>query len=138
MSHNYSKSIPEGATELADSKILIEAMMSEMRRVMRLELEQVHERIDRMESTCVEQTRNAPNVRRGERVQPREVRVEDEDNYGAGFDEEDDRDSIVSNRRPAGRFREVRNREDNNLGSIKMKIPSFHGKSDPEAYLEWE
>ncbi|XP_073304576.1 uncharacterized protein [Primulina huaijiensis] len=24
------------------------------------------------------------------------------------------------------------------MGSIKMKIPSFHGKSDPEAYLEWE
>ena len=24
------------------------------------------------------------------------------------------------------------------MGSIKMKIPSFQGKSDPEAYLEWE
>ena len=28
--------------------------------------------------------------------------------------------------------------KDGNLGSIKMKIPAFHGKSDPEAYLEWE
>jgi len=28
------------------------------------------------------------------------------------------------------------NRVDNNLGSIKMKIPSFQGKNDPEAYLE--
>ncbi|PKI74121.1 hypothetical protein CRG98_005500, partial [Punica granatum] len=91
-----------------------------------------------MEITCMEQTRNAPNVRRGERVQPREVRVEDEDNYGASFDQEDDRDSVVSNRRSTGRFREVRNRQDNNLGSIKMKIPSFQGKSDPEAYFEWE
>ncbi|PKI79454.1 hypothetical protein CRG98_000145 [Punica granatum] len=91
-----------------------------------------------MENTCVEQTRNAPNVRRGERVQPREVRVEDEDNYGAGFDEEDGRDSVVSNRRRAGRFREARNRKDNNLGGIKMKISSFQGKSDPEAYLCWE
>ena len=35
-------------------------------------------------------------------------------------------------------FRDVRNRGDNHLGSIKMKIPSFQGKSDPEAYLEWE
>ena len=26
---------------------------------------------------------------------------------------------------------------DGNLGSIKMKIPPFQGKSDPEAYLEW-
>jgi hypothetical protein len=28
--------------------------------------------------------------------------------------------------------------EDNNLGGIKIKIPSFQGRSDPEAYLEWE
>lgn len=28
--------------------------------------------------------------------------------------------------------------KDGNLGSIKMKIPTFSGKSDPEAYLEWE
>ena len=41
-------------------------------------------------------------------------------------------------RRPGGRFGEARNREDNNLGGIKMKIPSFQGRSDPEAYLEWE
>jgi len=27
---------------------------------------------------------------------------------------------------------------DRNLGSIKMKIPSFQGRTDPEAYLEWE
>ena len=26
---------------------------------------------------------------------------------------------------------------DGNLCSIKIKIPSFQGKSDPEAYLEW-
>jgi hypothetical protein len=25
-----------------------------------------------------------------------------------------------------------------NLGSIKLKIPAFKGKIDPEAYLEWE
>ena len=24
------------------------------------------------------------------------------------------------------------------MGSIKMKIPSFQGKNDPELYLEWE
>ncbi|XP_044465446.1 uncharacterized protein LOC123195704 [Mangifera indica] len=28
--------------------------------------------------------------------------------------------------------------KDGNLGSIKMKIPAFHGKNDPKAYLEWE
>ena len=29
-------------------------------------------------------------------------------------------------------------RVDDDLGSIKVKIPSFQGKNDPEAYLEWE
>ena len=27
---------------------------------------------------------------------------------------------------------------DRNLGSIKLKIQSFQGRSDPEVYLEWE
>ena len=31
-----------------------------------------------------------------------------------------------------------REKVDRNLGSIKMKIPSFRGRNDPEAYLEWE
>ena len=31
-----------------------------------------------------------------------------------------------------------RPRRDNDLGGIKVKIPSFQGKKDPEAYLEWE
>lgn len=45
MSHN---SITDGAT---DPKLFMEAMMGEMKRVLRLELEQIHERIDRMENT---------------------------------------------------------------------------------------
>jgi hypothetical protein len=27
---------------------------------------------------------------------------------------------------------------DGDLDTIKLKIPNFHGKNDPEAYLEWE
>ena len=42
------------------------------------------------------------------------------------------------NRRHGNGNREARNREDNNMGGIKMKIPPFQGKNDPEAYLEWE
>ncbi|GKV50462.1 hypothetical protein SLEP1_g57163 [Rubroshorea leprosula] len=29
-------------------------------------------------------------------------------------------------------------RQDHDLGSIKMKIPPFQGKNDPDMYLEWE
>uniref|UniRef100_A0A2N9J5B5 RNA-directed DNA polymerase n=1 Tax=Fagus sylvatica TaxID=28930 RepID=A0A2N9J5B5_FAGSY len=116
-------------------KLFMEAMMSEMRRVMKIEMEQVHERIDQMENRREEQKQNGRNLRRRERVPARE---EEEERYGSGFDEEEDRDSIVNNRRPGGRFGGARNREDNNLSGIKMKIPSFQGRSDPEAYLEWE
>ncbi|KAA8539294.1 hypothetical protein F0562_025986 [Nyssa sinensis] len=79
---------------LADPKVFMEAMLSEMGCVMKLELEQVHERTDQMESARERQPQNVPNLRRRERVQPREVRVEDEEPYRAGFDDEDDRDSV--------------------------------------------
>ena len=31
-----------------------------------------------------------------------------------------------------------RPRRDDDLESIKVKIPSFQGKNEPEVYLEWE
>uniref|UniRef100_A0A2N9IKB5 CCHC-type domain-containing protein n=1 Tax=Fagus sylvatica TaxID=28930 RepID=A0A2N9IKB5_FAGSY len=135
MTYDSGKSIAEDETKLADPKLFMEAMMSEMRRVMKIEMEQVHERIDQMENRREEQKQNGRNLRRRERIPARE---EEEERYGSGFDEEEDRDSIVNNRRPGGRFGGARNREDNNLSGIKMKIPSFQGRSDPEAYLEWE
>ena len=135
MSHDSGKSIAEDDTKLVDPKVFIEAMMSEMRHVMKMEMEQVHKQIDQMENRREEHHKNGRNLRRRERVPPRE---EDEERYEFGFDEEEDRDSIVSNRRPRGRFREARNCEDNNLGGIKMKIPSFQGRSNLEAYLKWE
>jgi hypothetical protein len=45
MSHDSGKRIAEGDTKLADPKVFMEAMMSEMRCVMKMEMEQVHERI---------------------------------------------------------------------------------------------
>jgi len=97
MSYDSGKSIAEGDTKLADPKVFMEAMMSEMRRVMKIEMEQVHEWIDQMENRREEQPQNGRNLRRRERVPPRE---EDEERYGSGFDEEEDRDSIVNNRIP--------------------------------------
>ena len=138
MSNYMDKNISGDVSGRGDLKLLMEALMGEMRRILRVEMEHIHEWIDWVESACVEQPQNIPNVHRRERVQPRELRVEDEEYYGDKFDKEDDRGSIVRNRRHGGRFREARNREDNNLGNIKMKISSFQGKNDPEAYLEWE
>ena len=129
MSHNNE----DGIQRVADPKLFMEAMVGEMKRMMRGELEQVHERLDRVENARREQPQMAANVRRRGRVQPR---IEEEEYYRDEIDEEEDRNSVGSVRRHGGRVREVRNREDNNLGNIKMKIPSFQGKNDPKAYLE--
>ena len=39
--------------------------------------------------------------------------------------------SIQSNARNHGQL-------DDNFGNIRVNIPPFQGKSDPEAYLDWE
>ena len=57
MSHDSGKSIAEDGTKLADPKAFLEAMMSEMRRVMKMEMAQVHERIDQMENKDRKSTR---------------------------------------------------------------------------------
>ncbi|KAL5801033.1 hypothetical protein ACOSQ3_032665 [Xanthoceras sorbifolium] len=137
-----------------DTNFIMEALTREMRRLLRAEMESIHERLDRVENTRAKQPPPVPQARRRERFP---VREEVNDYYGDDNDiEEDDRMSNVG----AGRFRHgmggrgVRygNREDrygnrkdryvervdNNLGSIKVKIPTFHGKTDPETYLEWE
>ena len=62
--------------------------------------------------------------------------MEEEEYEGDGFEDEIDHDSVVSDKRYRGRLREARNLEDNNLGSIKMKISSFKGMNDHEVYLE--
>ena len=51
--------------------------------------------------------------------------VEEKEYEEDGFSNEIDHDSVDSDMRYEGRLREARNREDNNLGSIKMTIPSF-------------
>ncbi|KAJ4708848.1 Mutant gag-pol polyprotein [Melia azedarach] len=50
-------------------------------------------------------------------------------------EEEEDLDLEESSSK---RGKKVVSKKDTNLGSIKMKIPTFQGKNDPELYLEWE
>ena len=50
--------------------------------------------------------------------------------------EEEDEEYLDA--RSHGRRWRGKPRIDNHLGSIKMTIPTFQGKNDPELYLEWE
>ena len=124
----------EGVAGGVDMKFIMQALTSEVQRMFRAELEQFHERVEQ----SFEHPRNPPTVRRRERLPRRGARVDEEEYDGGDFEDENVYDSGVSNRRYGGRHGEDRNQEDNNLGNIKMKIPSFQGKNDPEAYIEWE
>ena len=110
---------------------IMKALTSEVKGMFRAELEQFHESVEQ----SFEYPQNPPIGRRRERLPRRGVQMEEEGYEGDGFEDEKGHDSVVSDRRYGGR---LRNREDNNFGSIKMKIPSFQGKNDHEAYLECE
>jgi len=73
--------------------------------------------------------------------------AEDDLNRGGGF--RTHRGERYENRSRRGHIRPHRDFEhrgdfddlgdiDQNLGSIKLKIPAFKGKTDPKAYLDWE
>ncbi|XP_038972043.1 uncharacterized protein LOC120104632, partial [Phoenix dactylifera] len=55
---------------------------------------------------------------------------------GRMFEEEEEEE--YSDGRSNGRRQRDESRKDSHLGSIKMTIPAFQGKNDPELYLEWE
>jgi hypothetical protein len=101
-------------------------------------LGEVRDKMDHQEAAI----RNLQGGR--DRRRRREPRVENEyENEGDGEDEEDLASEVGS-----GRHRQVKRERglegnpggrdgvDRNLGSIKMKIPSFQGRTDPEVYLE--
>ena len=115
-------------------KFIMEALISEVKRIFKAELDKFHERVEQ----SFEQPLNPPTRCRRERLPRRGVCVEEDEYDGNGFEDENDHDSVVGDRRYGGRHRKARNQEDNNLRNIKMKIPSFQGKNDPEAYLERE
>src|SRR5262249_6834984 len=105
--------------------------------------EHMNERMDRTEATIVElhnqlQNRDKPAPRHHRQVHEYE-QVEDDD--WDTFEGERGRGRPGRGRGVGGVRQHVPRRMgdiDDDLGSIKLKIPIFMGKSDPKAYLEWE
>ena len=109
----------------------------------------IRDQIDRQDAVIVtlheERPQRVPNARR----QARRARVDDfDDDHEDEFEDEEDQ-TLLNNegrfmprgeRRGRGFRRDSRWQDgtDKNLGNIKMKIPSFQGKNNLEAYLEWE
>ena len=124
MSQDQEKNTNEELPPTNLPNLQMEALLGEMRRMMRVELEHIHERLDRVEEgTQRGQPPVAPNAPRRHRLHQREVKDLGEFE-GDDLEEEFDRMSMGSRRR-YGRDGEARNWVDNNLGSIKMKNPAF-------------
>ncbi|KAL3642857.1 hypothetical protein CASFOL_013672 [Castilleja foliolosa] len=135
------------------AKYLMEALRAELGRLITTEMEAVHERI-----TAIEERPQRDNAgyQRDNAGYQRDNAGYQRDNAGHrrgggrrggrggnfhlngrqrdfDFEEEDFEEDDFDERRHGWR-----DREDNNLGNIKMNVPSFLGKNDPELYLEWE
>ena len=138
MSSSKDKGVMDDSSAKFDAKFVMEAMMKEFTRKLDMAMEQVNERFDQMSMSQGNQFQQHSGNRQKGIAQQRGARTEDND-YEVRFSEEEDHESDFIHRRQRGhRDRGGRNKEDGNLDSIKMKIPAFQGKSDPEAYLEWE
>ncbi|KAH9734804.1 hypothetical protein KPL71_017514 [Citrus sinensis] len=79
MSHNLERNTNEEDQSATTQNLQIQALMGEMRRMMRPELELIHERLDQVENTRVGQPQPIPQARRRERAL---IRGEIDDYYG--------------------------------------------------------
>ncbi|KAL6329719.1 hypothetical protein AAG906_035367 [Vitis piasezkii] len=145
MSSRGETSNKEGGDE---SSLMLQAIQQQFER-MNMVFNDIRDRMDRQDvviaSLQEERTQRAPNARR----QGRRARVDGSDDYHEDeFEDEEDQASLNHEGRFAPRnerhgrgFRRAprwQDEIDRSLGNIKMKIPSFQGKNDPEVYLEWE
>ena len=145
MSSRGETSNKEGEEE---SSLILQAMQQQFE-CMNMVFNDIRDQMDRQDAVIAslreERTQRVPNARR----QGRRARIDDSDDYHEDeFEDEEDQASLNHEGRFAPRgerrgrgFRRVprwQDGTDRNLENIKMKIPSFQGKNNPEVYLEWE
>ena len=116
-----------------DNRVMIEALTGQIQQLMR-RMDNMQETVGRIEA---DQNRR-PNGGRGDQGAPRQQRAQlrqrrndVEEDY-----EENDYDEGGHDKQRYEQGRQDSRREDDNLGSIKSKIPEFKGRNDPEAYLK--
>ena len=99
---------------------------------MNLMFGEIHDKLERQDTIIANLQRGqqpiAPNVRGN---QGRAAMGEED---GDNLDNFDDQTTVDMRGRDDRRARRI----DHDLGSIKLKIPSFQGKNDLKVYLEWE
>uniref|UniRef100_A0A2N9IDE6 Retrotransposon gag domain-containing protein n=1 Tax=Fagus sylvatica TaxID=28930 RepID=A0A2N9IDE6_FAGSY len=125
---------------------MLRAMQQQFER-MDVMFNEIRDRMDRQDAVIATWREGRPQGGPYVRRQARRAPVDDSDgDHEDEFEGEEDQASLNGRFVPRGERRgrgfrtDLRWRDgtDGNLGNIKMKIPSFQGKNDPEAYLEWE
>ena len=110
-----------------------------MTNLMNADLDQIHQRLDEIQGS--QQTRSRTGARR---AHPRRPNRSDHDIHEE--DSLDDDGQSINRPRRGHRNRNLGDanpfaraeRVDDGLGGLKLKIPSFDGKNDQDAFLEWE
>jgi hypothetical protein len=130
----------------AESSLMLRAMQQQFER-MDVMFNEIRDRMDRQDAVITGWREGRPQGGPYVRRQARRAPVDNSDgDHEDEFEGEEDQASLngrfVPREERRGRgFRtglRWRDGTDGDLGNIKMKIPSFQGKNDPEAYLEWE
>ena len=103
-----------------DYALMFAAMKNELRRISEQQREELHMRFDELSKSLTRNSRSRSHKRSNHGT-----KGSHSDEYSASEDDE----------------RAERPRRDtpkNELKGLKIKVPAFKGKSDPEAYSEWE
>ena len=122
----------------AESSLMLRAMQQQFE-CMDVMFNEIRDRMDRQDAVIATWREGRPQGGLYIRRQARRAPVDE-------FEGEEDQASlngrfVLRGERRGRGFRvglRWRAGTDGNLGNIKMKIPSFQGKNDLEAYLEWE
>ena len=133
----------EEAELVRKNKLLLEAMTATLNQtiqtivaeMMKISVREIRDEL-RQEIRKATGQGHSNESRRDRRTQTQQEHAgsEETDNYYERHNSSSSRDS----RRRQRRDHDGRRHHRDEFAGIKLKIPLFHGKADPDAYLEWE
>ncbi|KAG7530867.1 Zinc finger CCHC-type [Arabidopsis thaliana x Arabidopsis arenosa] len=123
----------------ANNKVIIEALTIQMEKMMDAKLKPITDQLKGKEKAPGEQViiSDGARSRKEANHQTKDPRKETADKNAQEYYSSHGHSSHRSSRRTRRNGGE-RDLMVENLGRYKMKVPPFHGKNDPDAYLDWE
>ena len=116
--------------EAIDQSIMLKAMQQQFEH-MNLMFGEIRDKLERQDTAIANLQRGQQPIAHNVIGNQGSAVMREED--GDDIDVFDDQATVDMSGRDTRRARRI----DRDLGSIKLKIHSFQGKNDPEAYLEW-